>query len=173
MAVRQFLTLINGVTQRVQAIIASAGVADANKIIATDGTGRLDVSLMPVGLGADTLTVQASENLAAGDFVNIHDVTGSARVRKASAADATKPAHGFVLNGVTSGASATVYFEGSNTAVTGRVIGTEYALSTTVPGSTQVATTALTAGQVFQAVGVATSATSIASEIDTPITIVA
>jgi hypothetical protein len=173
MAVRQFLTLVNGVVQRVNAIISSAGAADANKIVATDAAGRLDISLMPVGIGADSLTVQASENLAAGDFVNIHDVTGAARVRKASAADATKPAHGFVLNSVTSGANATVFFEGTNTALTGLTIGAEYILSPTTPGVAVVATTALSAGQVYQRVGAAVSTTSMTTEINQPITIVA
>lgn len=173
MAVRQFLTIVNGVMQRVNAIISSAGAGDANKIIATGADGRIDPSLMPVGIGADTLTMQASENLAAGDFVNIHDVTGSARVRKASAADATKPAQGFVLNSVTSGQNATVYFEGSNTALTGLTIGAAYILSPTTPGAAVVASTALSAGQVYQPLGTATGATSMATEIETPITIVA
>lgn len=173
MAVRQFLTLVNGVVQRVNAIISSAGAGDANKIVATGADGRLDSSLMPVGIGADTLTVQASENLAAGDFVNIHDVTGSARVRKASAADMTKPAVGFVLNGVTSGANATVYFEGSNTALTGLTIGADYILSPSTPGAAVLATTALTAGQAYQRLGVATGATAMSTEIDQPISIVA
>lgn len=173
MAVRQFLTLVNGVVQRVNAIITSAGAGDANKIVATDAAGRLDITLMPVGIGADTATIQASETLAAGDFVNIHDVAGAARIRKASAADATKPVHGFVLNGVTSGASGTVYFEGSNTALTGLTIGARYISSPSTPGGVVVSTTALTAGQVFEPVGVAISATAISCEFDTPITVVA
>lgn len=174
MAVRQFLTLTAaGIVQRVNAIIASAGVGDANKIVATDSTGRIDPTLMPVGIGADSLIVQASETLAAGDFVNIHDVAGSARVRKASAADNTRPAQGFVLNNVTSGANATVLFEGSNTALTGLTIGALYILSPTTPGTVVVSSTALAASNVFQAVGHATGATQIATEIQTPITIVA
>ena len=173
MAVRQFLTLVNGAIQRVNAIISSAGVGDANKIVATGADGRLDATLMPVGIGTDSLTVQASENLAAGDFVNIHDVTGSARVRKASGADSTKPAVGFVLNGVTSGANATVFFEGTNTALTGLTIGTEYILSPTVPGGVVAANTALTAGQSYQRLGVATGTTAMTTEIDQPIAIVA
>lgn len=174
MAVRNFLTLAaNGAIQRVAAIIASAGAGDANKIIATDASGRIDATLMPVGIGADSLIVQASEALAAGDFVNIHDVAGSARVRKASAADATRPAQGFVLNNVTSGANATVLFEGSNTALTGLTIGALYILSPSTPGAVVVASTSLSANNIFQAVGHATAATQIATEIQTPITIVA
>lgn len=173
MAVRQFLTIINGVKQRVNAIIASAGAGDANKIVATGPDGRLDSTLMPAGLGADSLIVQASEALAAGDFVNIHDVSGSARVRKASAADATRPAVGFVLAGVASGSNATVLFEGTNTSLSGLTIGANYMLSPTTPGAVVLATTALTAGQVYQTLGSAVAATSISTEIAAPITMTA
>lgn len=173
MATNKFLTLINGVIQRVQAISSSSGSGDANKIVATSADGKLDPTLMPTGFGDDTLAVQASENLAAGDYVNIHDVSGSARVRKASAADATKPAHGFVLNSVTSGNDATVYFEGQNTALTGLTIGAAYILSPSTPGGVAIATTSLSAGNVYQKLGDAVSTTSISTEIENPITVVA
>lgn len=53
---------------------------------ALDASGRLDSSVMPVGIGADTATIQTSEALASGDYVNIHDdVAGAFRVRKADA----------------------------------------------------------------------------------------
>jgi len=173
MSVRNFLTLTaTGAIQRIAAIIGSAGVADAFKIVATDATGRLDPTLMPVGIGADTLVVQASEALAAGDFVSIHDVTGAARVRRASAADTTRPAVGFVLNNVASGSSATVFFEGSNTALSGLTIGAAYILSPTTPGAAVPSTTTLAAGQVYQPLGHATGATAIATEIQPPISIV-
>jgi hypothetical protein len=75
---------------------------------------------MPTGIGADTASITASEALAAGDLVNIYDSTG-AKCRKADASTSGKEAHGFVLAAVESAASATVYFEGSNTQVTGIV----------------------------------------------------
>lgn len=172
MATNKFLTLINGVVQRVQAIASSSGAGDANKIVATGADGKLDRTLMPTGFGEDTLTVQASENLTAGDYVNIHGVSGSARVRKASAADATKPAHGFVLNNVTSGNNAMVYFEGQNTALTGLTIGAAYILSPSTPGAVVVSTTALSSGNIYQKLGDAVGATALSTEIETPITVV-
>lgn len=119
-----------------------------------------------LAVGADTATITASENLAAGDFVNIWNDTGTAKARKADATTAGKEAHGFVLATVTSGAAATVSFAGRNTAVTGQT-----------PGDVWLATTAGLAsgtapsgtGNVVQQLGVAISATSINFEIGQPI----
>ncbi len=151
----------------VNAVASSAGAGDAGKIAQLDGAGRLDATLMPVGIGADTALIQASENLAAGDFVNIHN-SGGARVRKADATAAGKPAHGFVLAGVTSGANATVYFEGTNNQVTGQTPGDVF-LQTTA--GTAGATCPSGAGNVAQKLGVATSATAINFERGEPITL--
>ena len=153
---------------------ASAGAGNAGELVALDSNGRIDSSMMPVGIGADTKLIQASENLAAGDFVNIHDVTGSARVRKADAsvAAAAEMADGFVLNNVTSGNNATVYFEGANTAVTGLTAGVTYALSHTTPGGVVALSAAsTTAGHLLQILGVATSATEINVEISRDVVI--
>lgn len=139
------------------AIISSAGAGDSGKIIALDAAGRIDNSMMPVGIGTDTGAVTASENLSAGDFVNIWNSTG-AKVRKADATTAGKRAHGFVLASVTSGNTATVYFEGTNTAVTGQIPG-EVFLSTTAGLSTATAPSA--SGNVVQRIGFAISATAI------------
>ena len=87
--------------------------------------------MMPVGIAADTKAITTSEALAAGDFVNIWNSSG-AKVRKADASVAGKEAHGFVLAAVGSGNPATVYFEGTNTQVTGATPGPVF-LSTT-PG---------------------------------------
>lgn len=146
-----------GALTEVEATATSAGAGDAGKIPALDGTGKFDTSLMPTGIGADTATIQASEALAAGDLVNIHNVTGAFRVRKADASTSGKEAHGFVLAVVSSGANATVYFEGSNTQVTGLTPGTKF-LSDSTPGGT-TATAPVGAGKVVQKVGYAASAT--------------
>lgn len=139
------------------ATVASA----ASKIVQLDGAGKLDISVMPTGIGADTAIIQASENLAAGDCVNVHN-SGGARVRKADASAAGKEAHGFVTAAVLSGANATVYFEGSNTAVAGKTPGATQFLSATAGLTTETAPSG--AGQVVQKVGVATSATVINME---------
>ena len=148
------------------AIQASAGAGDAGKIPALDAAGRIDNSMMPTGIGADTSSIVSSENLAAGNLVNIWNNTGTANVRKADATVAGKEAHGFVLAAVTSPAAATVYFEGSNTGVTGLTPGPQF-LATTAGLCTATAPSA--AGNVVQRVGLATSATSINFEAGTPV----
>lgn len=147
------------------AVASSAGSGDAGKTVALDGAGRIDSTMMPVGIGADTASIQASENLAAGDFVNIHNASG-ARVRKADATTAGKEAHGFVLGAVSSGANATVYFEGTNTGVSGMTPGTVF-LHTTAGGATGTAPSG--SGNVVQKLGVAVSATAINFERGEPI----
>ena len=145
---------------------ASAGAGDAGKIPALDATGRIDNSMMPTGIGADTSSIVSSENLAAGDLVNIWNNTGTANVRKADATTAGKEAHGFVLSAVTAPAAATVYFEGSNTGVTGLTPGPQF-LATTAGLCTVTAPSA--AGNVVQRVGFATSATNVNFQSQTPV----
>lgn len=150
----------NGVLDQtiVNAKTTSAGASDSGKLPALDSSGRLDQSFLPVGIGADTAQILASETLASGDFVNIYNNGGTANVRKADATVSGKEAHGFVLAGVTSGATATVYFEGSNTSVTGKTPGVQF-LSTTAGQSTSTAPSG--SGNVVQTLGFATSSTSI------------
>lgn len=82
----------------------AGGAGNGGKLVALDETtGLIPASMMPAGIGADTVTAAASVALSAGDFVNSHDVGGVASVRKADNTDATKPAHGFVLEGAASG----------------------------------------------------------------------
>ena len=150
----------------VNAKASSAGAADAGKVVQLDGSGRLDSSVMPVGIGADTKVMIASEALAAGDFVNVWSDGGAFKVRKADATTNGKRAHGFVLSAVASGASATVYFEGENTAVTGMTPGDVF-LGTTAGRGQAAAPTG--SGQVVQRIGVATSATSLNFEPSQPI----
>lgn len=148
------------------AVQASAGAGDAGKIPALDGTGRLDNTMLPVGIGADTATIAASEALAAGDLVNVWNSSG-AKVRKADASSAGKEAHGFVLAAVSSGANATVYFEGTDTQVTGLTPGAQF-LSATTPGqATNVAPSGT--GQVVQRVGFAVGATALNFQSQPPI----
>ena len=144
---------------------SSAGVADAGKLAQLDGAGRLDASVMPTGIGADTAAVTASEALAAGDLVNIFSNAG-AKVRKADATVAGKEAHGFVLAAVASGAVATVYFEGTNTAVSGLTPGPQF-LAIVAGTASKDAPTA--AGNVVQRVGIATGATALNFDMQVPI----
>lgn len=148
--------------------VVSAGAGDAGKVVALDSSGKIDSTVLPVGIGADTASITTSEALSAGDFVNIHNATG-AKVRKADATVAGKEAHGFVLSAVGSGAQATVYFEGTNTAVSGQTPGPVF-LGTTAGAATSTAPSA--SGNVVQRIGFATSATSINFQSQPPITLV-
>ena len=150
----------------VNAKTSSAGAVDAGKVVQLDGSGRLDSSVMPVGIGADTKVMIASEALAAGDFINVWSDASAFKVRKADATTGGKRAHGFVLSAVASGANATVYFEGENTAVTGMTPGDVF-LGTTAGRAQAAAPTG--SGQAVQRVGVATSATSVNFEPSQPI----
>jgi hypothetical protein len=145
--------------------IVSAGAGDSGKLVALDAAGKIDTTVLPVGIGADTAVITTSEAVSAGDLINIHNSTG-AKARKADATTSGKEAMGFVLTGVGSGAAATVYFEGTNTAVTGQTPGIVY-LSTTAGLATSTAPSA--SGNSVQIVGVATSATSINFQFTRPI----
>ena len=101
----KYISQVAGVLTEVAGLATSAGAGDAGKIPQLDGSGKLDPSLMPTGIGADTASIQASEALSAGDLVNVWN-SGGARVRKADASTSGKEAHGFVLATVASGANA-------------------------------------------------------------------
>lgn len=146
--------------------VTSAGAGDSGKIPALDAAGKLDTSFMPTGIGADTAAITASEALAAGDYVNIWNNTG-AKVRKADASVVGKEAHGFVLAVVESAALATIYFEGTNTQVTGQTPGPIF-LSATIPGI-GTSTAPSGSGNVVQRIGFAVSTTAVNVQIQTPI----
>lgn len=165
MAAKKFLRLVNGVLTEIFGVQTSAGAGNAGDLVSLDDSGRIDNSMMPVGIGADTATISASETLAAGDWVNVWNNSG-AKVRKADATTAGKEAHGFVLAAVTSGNPATVYFEGTNTQVTGQTPGPVYLQTTAGTGGTTIPSAS---GNVVQQVGVAVSATAVNFERATPV----
>jgi hypothetical protein len=166
---QKFLRILAGVIGELEALVTSAGAGDAGKIPALDATGKLDNSLMPVGIGADSKTLAASENLAAGDLVNVWNDSGTAKARKADATTAGKEANGFVLAAVTSGNNATVYFDGTNTQLSGLTPGAVYYLAATAGGITNTPPSA--SGNVVQRVGRALSATELTFEPGEPITL--
>jgi hypothetical protein len=148
-------------------IINASATGVANKIAKLDGNGRLDITMMPTGIAADTVSVVSSENLLAGDLVNIYNNGGTANCRKADASTTGKEAHGYVLAATTSPAAATIYFEGSNTQMTTLTAGRQYLSATTAGRTTTTAPSA--AGQIVQRVGFATSATSMNFQSGTPV----
>ena len=167
MAAKKFLRLVNGVLTEIFGVQTSAGAGNAGDLVSLDDSGRIDNSMMPVGIGADTSTISASETLAAGDWVNVWNNSG-AKVRKADATTAGKEAHGFVLSAVTSGSPATVYFEGTNTQVTGQTPGPVYLQTTAGAGGSTVPSAG---GNVVQQIGVAVSATAVNFERGVTVTL--
>lgn len=156
----KYLANSGGLKIEVQPITTSAGAGDASKIPQTDSAGKLDISLMPTGVGAEVVVAASSENLTAGNWVNLYNNAGTINVRKADATTNAKPAHGFVLANVTSPANATVYLiSGQNSATSGKTVGAKQWLDTTAGASTETAPSA--SGNIVQLLGVATSATNV------------
>lgn len=156
-----------GNLEEVEATVVSAGASNAGDIPALDANGKLDDTVMPEGIGAETQVMPASEALSANDVVNIWDDMGVAKCRKANATDATKPAHGYVKTAVESGSNATVYTDGylPGTSLT---VGSKYFLSAATPGAVTTTPPSGT-GNIMQQVGKAVSATAIKFEPLTPI----
>lgn len=164
MAGNKYLQLKDGFAQEVAGTQQSAGAANAGNLVALNDQGQLDPTVLPTGIGADTAMILASEALAAGDFVNIYSNAGTANVRKADASGGVaKMAHGFVMAAVSSGAQATVYFEGTNNQVTGQTPGNVW-LSSTTPGKA-VSASPTGAGVISQPLGTAINATAINAEV--------
>lgn len=148
-------------------ILNATVTSSANKTVKLDAAGKLDASVMPTGIGADTAIIVASEALADGDLVNVWNNAGTANVRKADANSAGKEAHGFVLAAVASSASATVYFEGTNSHCTGLTPGVQF-LSASTPGKS-VTTAPTGTGKIVQNIGLALNATTLNFESGSPI----
>lgn len=156
MAAPRFLNIIAG---KIQQVIASV-VSTPNAIVATDTTGRIDISMMPIGVSAEVVTCPSFETLAAGQFINLFINGGVINARLANATDSSKPAHGFTLANVTSPASATIYMIGAtDNGLSGLTVGSDYYLDTTA-GAVN-ATPPATGGNIVQKLGTAVSATSL------------
>ena len=159
----KYLANSSGKLTEVHSINVSAGAGDANKIIETDASGKLDVSFLPVGIGAEVSVMPSSENFAGGDWLNIYNNTGVANARKADATTNTKPCDGFTLSAVTSPANVTVYgLSQKNTAVTGYTVAADYWLGTTA--GLAVTTAPSAAGNIVQLLGKPISATAMILE---------
>ena len=148
----------DGLPTEVEATATSAGAGDAGKVVALDGSGKLDSSVLPAGVGQNVSLLPSFENLAAGDWVNVFDDSGTAKVRKADNSNGRR-AHGFVRATFTAPATATVYGPGElNDQLAGLTLGAEYFLGI---AAAETATAPTAAGSIVQGIGVAESATAI------------
>ena len=166
MAGGRYLHSASGVTTQARAAQTSAAAGDADKLIRLDSAGKLDASFMPSGFGAETKSVVTSENLAAGDAVNLYNNGGTLNARKADNSNGRR-AHGFVLSATTSPAAATVYY--------GQIEVADYT-SLTPGGTCWLGTTGRAtqtppsgSGVVSQELGVASSSTTILAQISEPV----
>ncbi len=152
----KFLNLENGKKVLDNAIDASAGAADAGKIIKLDAGGQIDPSMLPA---SGAITLEASEALLAGDFVNLFDDAGTVRMRKADNSNG-RQADGYVLTAVAPLASATIepLHTGVNNGLAGLTLGARYFLGT-AGGVVAVAPSLPT--ELVQCLGVARSATEL------------
>ena len=78
MAAKKFLRLVSGAITEIFGVQSSAGAGNAGDIVSLDDNGRIDPSMMPVGIAAPTAAITASEALADGDFVNVWNNSGTA-----------------------------------------------------------------------------------------------
>ncbi len=170
---QRFMTLLSGLRTMVEALVTSAGAADAGKIIATNADGKLDGSLLPAGIGANVQIVDASEALGAGKFVNLWNDAGTLKARLADSSNG-RYAHGFVKDAAAPGNPATVYpLDVNNTSLAGLIVGSRYYLGT-AGGVINIAldpTDAGNANKVHQYLGVALSATELITDDDSYVTL--
>lgn len=142
-------TVINGKA-------ATAGSADAGTTIIRDGSGRIDISNMPVGVVAEALTLTATEAIAAGAAVNVYASGGVLKARNADAPTG-KEAYAWAGAAVSSGASGTFYLSGTiNAQLSSRTIGAIQYLGT---AGAWVESPPTGTGTIVQILGLGKSAT--------------
>ncbi len=158
------IQLVNGKLTQVEATVVSTGAGDAGEVVALDSSGKLDVSVLPTGVGPNVKVILASEAIGAGKYINIYNNTGTPNVRLADNSNG-REAHGFVKDAVASAANATVYFEGTNDDLSALTPGARQYLGT-AGGVTATPPTFAGGATIHQLVGSAISATEIDTDID-------
>lgn len=163
----RFVDYVSGVLQQIVPISTSAGAGDSGKMIQTNSAGKLDLTLMPAEITAQAKVYPASEDVAAGDLVNIWYDVDTWKVRLA-AASTSRLASAYVNAGFLTGANATVYTEGFNNQLSGLTpglvwLGEAGAVTQTPPSSGS--------GGIAQIVGTALSATELEFESNDPLTL--
>jgi hypothetical protein len=157
----KFLRIGTDLIEEAEGVVASTGTPDANRLVSTGANGKIHPSVLPTGVGPDLLVAEATENLAAGSYVNIFNNGGTTGVRLADRTNG-RQADGFVKTAVTAGNLAEVFFEGPNDALSGLTIGARYFLSTLG----QATATPPTGPGLWQYLGRAISTTAINTDID-------
>jgi len=167
MAGRKFMTLSGGKKVLTASNNSSAGAADANKIVSLNADGLIDPSMLT---DSDVTNMVSSENLTAGDYINIFDDAGTVKARLADNSNG-RPAHGYVKDTVTAPATVNVYFEGANANLSGLTEGARIYLGT-VGGiiETPLDPDTIT-GDIHQLLGIAISDTEVNTDIQDCVTL--
>lgn len=139
-----------------RAVIDASGLSAEHTFVLPNKAGTFALLDDITGVGTE---FDASENLAAGDLVNIWNDSGTPKARLADADD-DRQADGFVLADVDSGDPATVYSQGINDQLSGLTGGIEQYLSASTPGGV-TASPPVDSGDLVQRVGKAFSATAL------------
>ena len=163
----QFLsdTTPGGVT----AIKPSAGSSFIQQLGEALSATTMEVEIQDVqGAASAKKSIEASEDLTAGDGVNVFDDGGTTKVQKWDATAVGKEADGFVKDAVTAGQNATVFFTGAiNDQASGLTGGERLFMDTTAGGVTTTAPPA--SGNIQQKVGKALSATEYIFAPESPV----
>lgn len=169
MALDKFISLEGGRRKLEAAIKASTGAADADKIIATGPDGKIDITLLPTGIGADIKVIETADALNQGAFVNFFDDTGTDKVRNADATN-DRSAMGYVKDAYLVAENALVYFEGLNDDLSGLTIGGEVYLG--AGGAVKQTAPVNPSDVIHQFLGWAVSATEVSVEMQPSILLV-
>lgn len=164
MAAKSFLRLVSGKLSSIQAVVASLGAANDGDIVALDSTGKLDISVLPIGVGPDIATLVAFEDLAAGDYVNIFNDGGTEKVRLADNTNG-RDAHGWVEAAALTGVNAQIFFEGANDSFIGLTPGARVYLGVAGDIITTPLTPVTDSGKIHQFLGIAISDTAVNTDI--------
>lgn len=165
MAAKKYLKYDNGDIATQSATVVSTGATNDGDLLALDSSGKIDVSVLPTGVGPEVAILVATEALNGGDYVNIWNDAGTPKVRLADNSNGRR-AHGYVKASVSISANATVYFEGDNDSLSSLVAGGDVYLGTAGGVIQTPLTESAAAGSISQKIGVARAATIVSTDID-------
>lgn len=166
MAANKYISIVGDHEQEVLPAVISAGVGDANKIVALDSTGHLDPSVLPSGITPDQLAGTSNGTITAKDLCYVE--TAGTITRASAAAGTPHVGLGWALTSVATGQPIVIQLQGIITGLSGLTPGARYFLSNTTPGGIIIGSSAPSAtGELWQYIGTALTATTLQFEPDT------
>lgn len=164
-----FLARVSGRIQQIVATVISAGSENAGDIVALGSDGKLDQSVLPAGVGANTVTAVASENISAGRFVNLFIDAGTFKMRLADNSNG-RPAWGYVREAFDADEAGSAYrLNTVNAHMTGLTPGSDYWLGTAGGVIATPLNPDTDTGKLCQYLGKASSATELVTVEHAPV----